>query len=318
MPMNKQRILDIIVRIEAKVRRSGLVRILPPRGRAARARLWRHFVTGNRLLRDIPFGFDAQVSGTRFHLHGPFGCAGGLYYVTYLTEGAYEAPVTAHITQVVRQCSAPRVLDVGAHYGWYTIYLSKVIADRGVVFAFEPSEAIFSLLRRNVELNALHNVRLFKLPLSDKRETIRMVPSKSVPWESRRMHSVAEREAMDNSTGTLEAIPFDELNEMEAIHPNIVKIDVHGVWRKVVDGMRESLHREVEHLYLEVDTPWGDLSSEYRDIQHVILTLRDAGMDVYEVQDLMKRDGGKMIKADENRIAERGGMFAMLYAVKRR
>ena len=316
MPTNKQRILGILVRIEAKVRRSRLGGILPAGGRAALKKLWR-FVIRSRLLRDIPFGFDAQVSGTRFHLHGLFRSA-GWYYVTYLTEGAYEAPVTAHITQVVRQCSAPRVLDVGAHYGWYTLYLSKIIADRGVVFAFEPSEAIFSFLRRNVELNDLHNVRLFKLPLSDKRETIRMVSSKVVPWESRYMHSVAERETMDNYTSTLEAIPFDELNEREAIRPNIVKIDVHGVWRKVVDGMRESLHREVEHLYLEVDTPWGNLSSEYRDIQHVILTLRDAGMDVYEVQDFRKRDGGKMIKADENRIAERGGSFAMLYAVKRR
>jgi FkbM family methyltransferase len=317
MRLNKQRFLTILVRIAVKVRRLRLCRIMPAGGRAALVKVWR-FVTRNRLLRDIPFGFDAQVSGARFHLRGPFRCVGGEYYVTYLTEGAHEAPVTAHITEIVRQCPAPRVLDVGAHYGWYTIYLSKIIANRGVVFAFEPSEAVFSFLKRNVELNDLRNVRLFKLPLSDKRETISMVASKIVPWESRYMHSVTERGAMDNHTSTLDAIPFDELNEMEAIHPNIVKIDVHGVWRKVVDGMRESLHKDVEHLYLEVDAPWGDLSSEYANIQHVILTLRDAGMDVYEVQDFMKRDGGKMIKADENQIAGKGGRFAMLYAAKRR
>jgi len=319
MRLNKQRILNILVRIAVKVRRLRLCRVMPAGGRAALVKLWR-FVTRSRLLRDIPFGFDAQVSGISFHLRGPFRCAGGEYYATYLTEGAHEAPVTAHITEVVRQCPAPRVLDVGAHYGWYTLYLSKVIADRGVVFAFEPSEAVFSFLKSNVELNDLHNVRLFKLPLSDRRETISMVASKSVSWEARYMHSAAERGAADDDdySSTLEAISFDELNEVEAIHPNIVKIDVHGVWRKVVDGMRESLHKDVEHLYLEVDAPWGDLSSEYADLQHVILTLRDACMEVYEVQDFMKRDGGKMIKADENRIAGKGGRFAMLYAVKRR
>jgi len=79
------------------------------------------------------------------------------------------------------------------------------------------------------------------------------------------------------------------------------------------------LQRDVEHLYLELDTPSKDLSSHYADIQHVILMLRDAGMDVYEIQDFTKREGGKIVEADENRIARIGKIGdAMLYAVKRR
>jgi len=316
MSMNKRLTLGLLTRIAAGMGRSKLYKTLPPGMRAALMKAWR-FVAGSRLLGDMPFGFDAKVGGTRFQLRGPFRYAGGDYYLTYLTQGAYEAAVTAHITQLVRQCPTPRVLDVGAHYGWYTIYLAKVIANRGIVFSFEPSEVIFSFLKRNVELNDLHNVRLYKLPLSDKREAVSMVASKSYPRESRCM-SVVEWGEMANYTGLLSAIPFDELNEVEAIQPNIVKIDVRGVWRKVVDGMRESLQREVEHLYLELDTPPGDLSSLHADIQHVVLLLRDAGMDVYEIQDFRKRDGGKMVKADEDQIARRDKCDTMLYAVKRR
>ncbi|MFC2039441.1 FkbM family methyltransferase [Chloroflexota bacterium] len=235
-----------------------------------------------------------------------------------MIHGAYEPHFTPHITQVARQCSAPRILDVGAHYGWYTVYLAKLIAGRGTVFAFEPNEAIFSLLQRNVELNDLHNVRLYRLPLSDKRETITMVPSRFIPKESRYMHSVTEQGALDDYTGTLGAIPFDELNEMEAIHPNIVKIDVHGAWRKVLDGMRRSLQKEVEHLYLELDTTSVDLSSHCADIEHVILMLRDAGMDVYEIQGHGQRGSGKMTEAAENQIARIRYRQAWLYAVRRR
>ena len=306
--MNKQSVLGILACMAALVSRLGLSRMLPAQ------RVWRS-LTGSKLLGDIVFRFDAEVSGTRFQLQGPFRYAADAYYIPYLTQGAYEAAVTAHITQVVRQCPNPRVMDVGAHYGWYTIYLAKVIGNRGTVFSFEPSKAIFSFLERNVELNDLHNVRLYQLPLSDKRETIRMVVSKSYPRESRYM-SIIERGATDNSTGTFQAIPFDKLNEVEAIRPNIVKIDVRSVWRKVVDGMKESLYREVKHLYLELDTPSNDLSLQYADIQHVILMLRDAGMDVYEIQDFTKRDGGKMVEADENRIAGRD--IVMLYGVKKR
>jgi FkbM family methyltransferase len=272
-------------------------------------------VTGNRLLYDIPFSFNAEVSGTKFQLRGPFRYAGGYYYFTYLRHGAWEAAVTAHITQVVRQCPIPRILDVGAHYGWYTLYLSKLAANKGIVYSFEPSEATFACLKQNVELNDLHNVHLYKLPLSDKRETISMVVSKRFPREARYM-SVIEPSTPDNYNGLLSAIPFDEVNEAEAIYPNIVKIDVRGVWRKVVDGMRKSLYRDVEHLYIELDTTSKNLCTQYEDIKHVISMLYDAGMDVYEIQDFTRREGGRMIKANEDLIAKK--YCAMLYGVKRR
>ncbi len=308
MAMNKRFVLDILVRITAVVGRSRLRKLLPGR------KLW--LVLQNRLFGDIPFNFEAEVGGTRFRLQGPFRHAGG-YYTAYLTQGAYESAVTAHITQVVRQYPTPRVLDVGAHYGWYTIYLAKIINNRGVVFSFEPSETIFSTLKRNVELNDLHNVHLYKLPLSDKQETVSMVVSKSFPREARYM-AVIEEGAVDNYGGALGAIPFDEINEIEAIHPNIVKIDVRSVWRKVVDGMKGSLQRDVKHLYLELDTPSGDLSSQYEDVRYVVSMLRDIGMDVYEIENFRGRDGGRMIEADENKIARTNNREAMLYAVKRR
>ncbi len=310
--MNKHLVVSILAGIATVVGRLRIYRILPG---TALHKVWR-FLSRNRLVGDIPFGFDVEFLGTRFRLEGPFQHAAGDYYVEYLTWGGHESPTTAHITQVVRECPSPRFLDVGAHYGWYTIYLAKVIADRGPVFAIEPSEAIFSILKRNLELNSINNVCLYKLPLSDKHETISMVPSKPVPRESRYMRSVTEEVAINNTT--VDAIPFDELNEREAIHPNIVKIDVHGVWRKVIDGMTASLRRDVEHLYLELDSLGDDLSSKYEDIQHVILTLREAGMDVYEIQDYFKRTGGKMLQADVNRIARKGITLAMLYAVKRK
>jgi len=314
MEVGKHLAAGILAGIATVVGRPRVYRILPS---APLQKVWRFF-SRSRLVGDIPFGFDIEFIGTRFRLQGPFRYAAGDYYLEYLTRGGHEPPATAHITQVVCECPSPRVLDVGAHYGWYTIYLAKVIANRGIVFAVEPSEVVFSLLKRNLELNDVHNVRLYKLPLSDRRETISMVPSKPVPWESRYMRSVTEQGTTDEYAGTASAIPFDELNEREAIHPNIVKIDVHGAWRKVVDGMRESLRREVEHLYLEMDTLLNDLSSRYEDVKHVILMLRDAGMDVYEIQDFKKRNGGKMLSADENRIARKGNRLAMLYAVKRR
>jgi FkbM family methyltransferase len=293
----------------AALGRSRAYHVLPYHWRAYLGRVWSFF------LGSTTFSFHAEVSGTGFQLHGPYQYIAIDYYHTYLKYGAYEPAVTTHITQVLRQCPAPRVLDVGAHYGWYTIYLGKLLADRGIVFAFEPSEDLFLVLKRNVELNALENIRLYKLPLSDRREKVRMVSSKITPRELRFMHSMGEQEVINEFNTTLNALTFDEINDREAIHPNIVKIDVHGVWRKVIDGMRQSLYRDIEHLYLELDTASGDIASQSADVEHVIGTIRNAGMNVYEIQHFTKRSYVELIKADEDRIASRTG-DVMLYAVK--
>ena len=96
-------------------------------------------------------------------------------------------------------------------------------------------------------------------------------------------------------------------------------IDVHGNLKKFMNVMRLSLQRDIEHLYMELDTPSHvDLVTVYSDIQHVISMLRDIGMNVYEIEDFIKRDGGRMIKADENQIINNGYKTAMLYAVKRK
>ncbi len=316
--MNKQFAIGTLARVAARVSKIKLYRVLPQPWHSALSKAWRFFI-GIPLLGDIPFNFNAEVSGTKFRLQAPYRYLANDYYFIYLTEGAYEVQATAHITQVVRGCPNPRVLDVGAHYGWYTIYLAKLIANRGTVYAFEPSEAVFSFLKQNVASNNLHNVRLYKLPLSDKRETVSMVVSKDRPYEARYMHSVTEPGVIDSHSSTLSAITFDEINEKEAIHPNIVKIDVHGNWKKIINGMRLSLQRDIEHLYMELDTPsYVDLVTVYSDIQHVISMLRDIGMDVYEIRDFRKRDGGNIIAADENQIINNGYKTAMLYAVKRK
>jgi hypothetical protein len=69
----------------------------------------------------------------------------------------------------------------------------------------------------------------------------------------------------------------------------------------------------VEHLYLEVDTNPQSPQSRYEDIHHVISVLRDAGMDLYELQEFDQRDG-KVIRLDEHQISR--NRRAMVYGFK--
>ncbi len=276
-------------------------------------KLW-VFTQQTKFIRKLPFGFEAEFDGIKFRMRGPFLYTAS-YYTEYVAEGAHEPGVMTHITQVVQNCLKPRILDVGAHYGWYTLYLASLIGNRGIVFSIEPSETVFTILRRNTELNNLQNVRLYKIPLSDKQETASMVIGGRCPWERRYM-AVNESEAAARSEMSVRAVTFDELNEKEAIKPNIVKIDVHGVWRKVIEGMKSSILKDVQHLYIELDKLEENLSSQYEDTKYVIQLLKNMDMHVFQIDNFRSKDGGQIVQADASDISRAGKPCAMLYAVK--
>jgi protein-L-isoaspartate O-methyltransferase len=57
---------------------------------------------------------------------------------------AYEPFETQWIEYFVRPGDV--VLDVGAHIGYYTLLLSRLVGDQGRVYAFEPDPSNFALL----------------------------------------------------------------------------------------------------------------------------------------------------------------------------
>jgi FkbM family methyltransferase len=58
--------------------------------------------------------------------------------------------------------SGARVLDIGAHIGYYTLLSSKLVGPEGKVYAFEPNPENGVLLAKSIEANSLHNVELIR------------------------------------------------------------------------------------------------------------------------------------------------------------
>ena len=51
------------------------------------------------------------------------------------------------------------VIDIGAHLGLYSIMGSKLVGKNGRVIAIEAHPQNFEILKRNISLNGLANVR---------------------------------------------------------------------------------------------------------------------------------------------------------------
>ena len=61
------------------------------------------------------------------------------------------------------------VLDLGAHYGFFSLFLSNLVGNNGRVFSFEPTESTFRVLKKNIQKKKniiLHNQGFFSSNVS--------------------------------------------------------------------------------------------------------------------------------------------------------
>jgi len=70
------------------------------------------------------------------------------------------------------------VIDIGANFGQYTYTLSKIVGSTGKVFAFEPVEYTFEILKEIIKKLKLTNVELRKIAIGDKNGEIEFITPK--------------------------------------------------------------------------------------------------------------------------------------------
>jgi FkbM family methyltransferase len=81
-------------------------------------------------------------------------------------RGCYQREVVKALREHLK--SGMTFFDVGAHYGQNTVIGSRLVGDQGVVHSFEPGAHQSSYLDENVRLNALSNVTVHRVAVSNR------------------------------------------------------------------------------------------------------------------------------------------------------
>ena len=143
------------------------------------------------------------------------------------------------------------VLDIGAHFGYFSMLLSELVGDTGKVLSFEPSENAFQLLTKNTK--AYPQTEIFHKVVSSRHGHIlfREFESRFAEYNTAEIQTNANFPYREIQ---LETITIDDTTKDETKKVSFVKIDVEGHELEVLLGMEQTIKTQLPTLSLEYVT----------------------------------------------------------------
>jgi FkbM family methyltransferase len=162
--------------------------------------------------------------------------------------GTYEPAMTRYLTEVLSP--GMKVVDVGAHIGFFTLTAAAQVGPSGRVLAIEPHPRNYASLQGNVELNCYLNVVTLPIAVgADAGDMPLDLPSDtaftSFAAAAGEGSAIVRVETLDQA---LSDAAFDRCD--------LVKIDIEGAELLALRGMEETLERNPAiRLVIEVHPP---------------------------------------------------------------
>ncbi|MCP4123055.1 MAG: FkbM family methyltransferase [Bacteroidetes bacterium] len=135
-------------------------------------------------------------------------------------------------------------IDIGAHFGFYSLLASQLVGTNGSVISIEASNEIFRILNKNTCQHA--NIQSFNIVCSDRNE---MMEFHEFPMLFSEYNSISPGQYegtswfRNNKPHVIQAEgkTIDSLLTQLKTNPDFIKIDVEGAEREVIDGMTHTL-----------------------------------------------------------------------------
>ncbi len=190
-------------------------------------------------------------TGQEMHVILPEVVSGSIY-----TYGFFDECVTSFILHAVRP--GDTVLDIGAHFGFFSVLASHLVGPTGHVVSFEPTPSTFTQLSKNVESCSnveVHNIAIGKTESS---ATVNDFGLEYCAWNFMGDdHRVAS--AVDQSFESIEVSvrTIDELVRESGLTPTVIKIDTENFEEEVFLGARQTIADHVRVVIIEAKSEYS-------------------------------------------------------------
>ena len=146
------------------------------------------------------------------------------------------------------------ILDIGAHYGYFSLFAHKNTDPASTILSFEPEENNFRALCRNIEKNGAGNIHPFNVAVGGTNEITKLYRGKSPNNSLLQQYSLATDDlCAETETRTLDRIIRD--NNIQRI--DFLKMDCEGSEYAILETMPD----QVFDLITTVSMEFHDLKS---------------------------------------------------------
>lgn len=127
-------------------------------------------------------------------------------------------------------------VDIGANIGYYALLESRLVGDKGKVYAIEPVPENIKLLKRNIEINQYSNIDIFQLAIGDRNDS-----GFIYLFNGSNLHSMNKNISFESKHSLpVKIITLDKFLE-DKPYPNIIRMDTEGYEEEIIKGMEKTL-----------------------------------------------------------------------------
>lgn len=166
-----------------------------------------------------------------------------LSFSANMLVGQYEQGTKRLFENMIRKGMV--VLDIGAHVGYYTLHAARLVGPEGKVYAFEPEPENYTILQKNVALNAYGNISLVQKAVVGRAGTAKLFLSRQ--GNDRHSLFVNPRSLLPEPSTEVAAISLDDFLAAEGWpHVDLIKMDIEGAEPLALQGMRQLISRSAD------------------------------------------------------------------------
>jgi FkbM family methyltransferase len=142
------------------------------------------------------------------------------------------------------------IIDIGANIGYYTLIMGRLVGRNGLIYAFEPEQNNFRLLKKNIELNQANNIFAINKAISDNNTGGRIYISKWNRGDHRIFDSGDNRRFKPVETLTLDEFMKDKGRV------DLIKLDIQGAEYRALIGMERTIKKNEDLMLIAEYSPY--------------------------------------------------------------
>jgi FkbM family methyltransferase len=191
--------------------------------------------------------------------------------------GYYEKNLTDFFLRAVQPGDV--FMDVGAHFGYYTLLASAIVGAKGRVLSIEPTPRTHEVLRKNADRH--DNITCVACAASAEEKDLIIQDFGTGRGAFNRIG-----DSEDGAAGIkVRGRRLDDVLKEHSLMPRVIKIDAEQYEMEVLKGLSSTLEEAGPILTLEVGDDSGHEGRSERLINH----MKGIGYEPYEI------GGGKLI-----------------------